>query len=360
MISRRTRAFAALSLLSLAVLAWPEDTQLRRYPDSAHYLRELRRDDLDETRPHARRAPAYPLLLRAVPPGPALVQAQSWISLACWCFLGWTLARVAGLWLGGLFALSPLVRPWNTALLTESLALSLLALFLALSLALRRRIERDGTSARDPGTILLGAAWGTSALAFATVRDVHLLALPFAALVLLPARLPGRRAEWTRFSVGTVVLLVAFALGLRSADAARRSTIVVYTALYQHVFRDPETLARFRAAGLPDRKYPMTPAVAAWLESGGRTYYLAWAATRLESHRTTWAMLAHPRASEMLVRRYFEGLAPARFHLGDAAASLVERASAPPHWLWLLALLLPLGARVAWRGSRSLRLRSPG
>lgn len=340
MTPRRLHALAALAMLSLVPLAWPEEPELRRYPDSAYYLREARGNDLDSQHLYARRAPAYPLFLRIVPPGPFLVQAQSWLSLACWCLFGWTLRRTAGVLLLGLFALSPLVRPWNAALMTESLALSLLALLLALSLALRRALDRDGAKLRAPRTALLGAAWAATVLAFATVRDVHLLALPFAALVLLPARLPGRRAEWARFAAGSCVLLLVLVLGLRTSDAARRSTIPVYTALYQNVFSDAETLAAFRAAGLPDSRYPMSPAVEAWIEQGGRSRYLAWAASRLESHRTTWKMLAPPNASTHLVRRYFDGTARARFRWIESAARWVERASAPPNWLWLLAAVL--------------------
>ena len=90
---------------------------------------------------------------------------------------------------------------------------------------------------------------------------------------------------------------------------------------------------------------------ATWIEQGGRTYYLAWAATRLESHRTTWASLAPPKASDVLLASYFDGRAPPRFRLLETAAALVERLSRPPRWLWLLALTLPLVAW--WRGSRA-------
>jgi len=348
----RHTALASIAMLSLVALAWPEEPELRRYPDSAYYMREARGDDLDSQHLYARRAPAYPLFLRVVPPGPSLVQAQSWISLACWCLFGWTVGRTAGVLLAGLFALSPLVRPWNITLLTESVSLSLLALFLALSLALRRALERDGAKIRVPRTTLLAAAWAAAVLAFAMVRDVHLLALPFAALVLLPARLPGRRAEWARFAAGSCVLLLVLVVGLRASDAARRSTIPVYTALYNNVFNDPETLASFRAAGLPDSRYPMSPAVERWIEQGGRGRYLAWAASRLESHRTTWRMLPPPDTSSRLVGRYFDGEAPGRFRWVESTARRVERASAPPKWLWLSAALL-LPAVTRWRTGRA-------
>ena len=104
-----------LVLLGLAALAWPEQTRPLRYFDSAQFSSWEPFAVRAESGDGGRKPPTYPLFLRVVGRGPPLVHAQTWISLACWCFLGWTVARTGGVLIAGLFALSPLIRPSNNS-----------------------------------------------------------------------------------------------------------------------------------------------------------------------------------------------------------------------------------------------------
>jgi hypothetical protein len=346
---RSTSLLVAL-LFAFAAAAWPEQTEMRKYFDSFYITHPDR---------GGRKPPTYPLLVQLVTPGPQLVHVQAWSSIACWCFLGFTLARTAGMAILGLLALSPLVRMWNTALLTESLSLSLLALFLALSLLLRRSLEaRDNDE--DPSSQraipwLLSFSWVLAMMAFVMVRSVHLLAIPFAALVFLPAKLPGDRREWQRFVVGACVLAVGLGAGLREAGRSDNGVIAIYTALHEFVFPDGDALARFREAGMPDRRYPMTQPMRRWIEREGKTVYFGWVSSRPSAHVTAWKNLAPDGASGALEERYFSGdrdLGEARWPWVESAGAFVAKATAPPGWLWLSAsLLVPI---AAWRLGRPL------
>ncbi len=334
---RWARGYAGLLLvlLALAAFAWPERSRPLRFPDSAYFSSWQAFEAPAEIGDAGRKPPAYPLFLRVVGRGARLVHAQTWISLACWCFLGWTLARTTGALIAGLLALSPLIRPWNLALLSESLSLSLLALLLALSLARRR----------SRPTRLAAAAWWATLVAFATVRDVHLLVLPVAALVLLPRRSPAATGEWRRFADGTFVLALLLAVGLYSVERHRRTVMPAYTALVMYVFPDPVASAALREAGMPDTNYPLSEALETWIVEGGRSTYAAWVLAQPGAYLQAGRSIAPPTASARLQQRYFARRSETEPGWIDRAGGLVARVGDPPAWLWLLALLSPL---VEW------------
>ena len=194
---RRLEPWIAVAILAgLTWSAWPERGAPLYYADSAAYADWPRTVELDGVRVPRSRPDTYPLLLKVAPPGPALVHVQTWLSLACWCYLGWTFARSIGLLIAGLLALAPMVRLWNLAVLTESVTLSLLALLVALSLELRREIVAGSTDRRR--TILL-VAWLVVAEGFALVRDSHLARTVPA----IPSpELAGMDSHWSRCQKG--------------------------------------------------------------------------------------------------------------------------------------------------------------
>src|SRR5262249_12676562 len=142
------------------------------FPDTYDYRAQAKLGLLDPSFWGQARAWGFPLLL-AVVPDPLghpyrVVYVQWLVSLAAWTFLAvvvrvlcrrlWVARTSMGLVL--LFAASPTVAMWDADLLSESLALSFMALYLGVVLLF---VER--------ATIGLAVAVGAVAVCFAAVRD---------------------------------------------------------------------------------------------------------------------------------------------------------------------------------------------
>jgi hypothetical protein len=323
---------AVLTLALLACWAWPESSLSLRYPDSVAYVHWPTFVTFDAVERPSRRPPSYPLLLKVLGTGPALVHLQTWLSLGCWCLLGWVVARTPGLFLGGLLALAPAVRLWNQAILTESISLSFLALIFALSLMLYRRWRG-----------WLFSVWVLSVLYFGFLRDANLLLLPFFALPLL-------RHGWRRFGVIAALLTVVLVVGMVSAQLEQRWRTPYYTALVKRIARNPVALDHFRAEGMPVQ-LGLTPEMDAWLVEKGRGVYQRWVVSRPESYRAAWEELRKQGEGEFLRHRYFERLQNTPESLPTRAADWLYRISSPPRWVWLGILCLPL---LDWLRNRQI------
>jgi hypothetical protein len=320
---RRAVLIAVLALAVLGCWAWPDGSLPLRYPDSVAYVHWPTFVTFDGVERPSRRPPSYPLLLEVVGTGPALVQIQTWLSLGCWCLLGWAVAGVPGLFLGGLLALAPAVRLWNQAILTESISLSFLILIFALSLMLYRRWRW-----------WLFSVWALGVVYFGFLRDANLLLLPFFALPLLHH---GRR----RFGVIAALLTVVLVVGMVSAQLEQRWKTPYYTALVKRIARNPAAFDHFRTEGMP-AQLGLTPEMDAWLVEKGKGVYQRWVVSRPESYRVVWEELRKQGEGEFLRHRYFERLEDTPDPAPTRVADWLYRISSPPRWLWLGILCLPL------------------
>lgn len=217
--------------------------------DTTAYLEMAGRPLLDRGFLAGERAMVYPLLLKATSKDLAAAGlAQTLFSIACWCLLAVALSRLfrsaagrcAGLGLVLLCASRTEVLVWNSLSLSESLSLSLFALWVAAwALFLR--------SGRRRWAILLVAA----SLPFAFVRDSNAY-LVLAASGLLSAacllRILPRRGL-VAAAAGLVVFLGSF---MSSWSSETRSQYNAQNVFAMRVLTDPANAAAFRRHGMPE------------------------------------------------------------------------------------------------------------
>ncbi|HXK15694.1 MAG TPA: hypothetical protein VNH45_14260 [Gaiellaceae bacterium] len=275
-------------------------------PDTFDYARQSRLSVLDPAFWGSQHPPLLSLLWKPLPGlvtsvdpvtlgdvGPALF-LNAFVGAACWGILALTVAslaessRVRWLALLGILALSlaPEVSGWDGAALSESLALSLTALVLAL--AIRYVREPSHGSA---------AALAAALVAFALVRDSD---VPLAVLGLAPVLIVTRG----RRSIVLAALVGSIGLSLWGQNAGERSALPTRNAIANEVNRHGEA-PWFRAHGLPWRSDvpallgerpqstflddPRTADLQRWLERDGRSAWLAY----LASHPARSLSLAH-------------------------------------------------------------------
>lgn len=199
-----------------------------------------------------RRAPGFPLLLKVAGRDfDAVVGIQFWISVLSWGFLAFTVGRLvqAGWprWLGtGLvlaFACTRPVTQWDRQLLTESPALSVLALALATALWFARR----RTWPRAVAVIAVAAYW-------CSLRDAHSLMLGLAGVAVVAAAVTVhyRRDvfEAAALVVG-IALLLAAVLTQSAADRGNRGLLPVSNVYAARVLPYPDRLDWFVDHGMP-------------------------------------------------------------------------------------------------------------
>jgi hypothetical protein len=274
------------------------------FPDSADYARVAHLSVFDASFYGANRPWGLPLLWKLLP-GPATIEnrqavftdvapvvvAQTLLSVAAWLFLAWTVASLfpsrlarlvaAGAVLG--FSLSSAITSWDSALLSESLSLSLLAVAVAAVIQLVERPSRLSAA----GALLALLVWSFT-------RDTNswyaLVLVPVIALVLV--RRHHRRLALA-LAVGVVVLVglvqLSFANGHRG-DLPIQNAMVMQSMTHQGVY------GYFAARGLPlkpesmpllaerpvdlMRHDPRLAEFRAWFARDGRTSYLLFLAAR--------------------------------------------------------------------------------
>lgn len=225
--------------------------------------------------------PALPQLFFLVFSSPVAVSvAQSVISFAAWCWLAFRMAGwfrdAAPCFRLGVFALTlsgvlgANVLFWNRMLLTESLTVSALCLFLGSWLWAWQA---------GRGWVLLFL----SGVALLFLRDTMLyFVLPLGGIV---GAVHGRRRSFQ-----AVLLGLALATGIAAyfADAGGRYMSPLVNTIYQRVLPDPEAVAFFRARGLPlspditacAGRYaytcPAPEALRRWVMTDGKAVYQIW------------------------------------------------------------------------------------
>jgi hypothetical protein len=332
-------ALAAISLATVAIATWPGSSPAEVFHDTHSYLNWPAGTILQGVEIMGSRPMAYPFFLKLLGTGPALVYFQWSLSIVCWSYLGWRLARGVGVLATALLSVSPIYSIWTVAALTESISNSLLALLLALGLGIASR-----------PTIARLCLWCGAMLPFLFIRDANFVVAPF---LMLPVLASCTRR--TTIAVG----LAAVALAAAYADSAieERASTYALSAFTGRVREDVEAREWFEARGMPTRLYEekidpeSLDEFMAWLRAGGTWTYRWWALSQPRFYRETWDELAQPDRSWKLEKRYFSeatradrvprGVVP---WVGDA----LHTALAPPRSLWLALLLLPA---IEWRRS---------
>ncbi len=344
---------AALAIgCALVLCAWPGFDAAIRFPDSAEYLAwpaPVKPDGLTRLGP---RLPGYPLFLMVFGTGAALVHAQVWLSLACFGWLGWVLARVPGMALLGLLSLAPQIRIWSLSVLTEALSAGLFAFLVAIGVLVLVRRAWLGVGLFCLALPLFGLLRPGNAL------WLPFLLVPFSALAhdftALRPPAAGLRATWPRFAAAAALALAVFALGYGLTERSGFWRMNYTTALMERVITDADARAYFAARGMPTPVDFGSEEFGAWFEAEGRSTYQGWVAGRAASYAIAWQWLRPAGQGDAIWQRYIEpkGPAPVDSPLAGVAEWLFE-ASAPPQWLWLLVLCAAIA--VAWRAGQDGR-----
>jgi len=125
------------------------------------------------------------------------------------------------------------------------------------------------------------------------------------------------------------------------ASRDKRWEIPYYTVLAQRIALDGAATAEFRAAGMPRVSHGgISPELERWLEGGGRRFYESWVIRQPKSYADVWSRLRSQDAGDRIRTRYFENAPPAS--RAEQLGNLLWQLLAPPPWLWLGLLFIPL------------------
>ena len=309
------------------------------------------------------RPPAFPLLLKLVAQNYNLAAAvQLGISIVAWGLLGFMVTRflrpawlqVAGFALVLFFSLDRHLASWDFVMMTESLSVSSLALFLAAGLWLLRGWH--------PARV---AAFFLASLLLAFTRDTNawmLLGLAGLILIALIVRWLSTKA-W----VLVVLLGVVFVLSDISANIGERWVFPLGNLIAQRVLPNEAALKYFEACGMPvspalmalsgkfansdDQAMFSGPGLDAfryWLRDRGRNCYVGWLVTDpLGSIRAavyqTGGLVAFSGVDRFYSNRY-----------GPLLPAVVGGILYPETftlWIWAFTTLAALAAiwRKSWR-----------
>jgi hypothetical protein len=239
----------------------------------------------------AARPPAFPLLLKIAGQHYNLTAAlQLGISIAAWGLLALMTSRflqpawlqITGIVLVLLFSLDRHVASWDFVMLTESLSISSLALFLVASLWLLR-----GWHFIKVVAMFLAAAL----LAFTRDSNAWML-LGLAGFVAVAVIVRWLQAKaW----ILSVLLMAVFGLSLASANAGERWLFPLGNLIARRILPDAAALHYFESCGMPvspalmdlSGKYansddqamfsgPDLDSFRYWLQDSGRSCYIGW------------------------------------------------------------------------------------
>ncbi len=367
-----TTAFTALVFTLLfglyANLRWTNESlafeKAKKTADTPAYLRVsgeafFSKDFWANTRP-----PMFPLVLKLFDADKTNVAAfQATFSIISWGMLALALAYalkgfLRPLAFGLILALSldRHIAGWDVVMLTESLSISLMAVFLAAWLWL-----------------LKGWSWGKvfllSLVAFlwAFTRDTNgWLLLMVSGLVVMSVLVFGARKRYLSIAV---VFALFFALNNLSADKGHRWVFPFQNVLARRILTDQDALIFFEDCGMPitpellnlaggfagsdERAFYTDPALEpyrAWLQDRGKSCYMRWLLSRPASNlRKPWGEFVWLLAFEDVSFFY-----PQRYE--PALPWYAERILYPQDallWLWVLTSTAALAAiwKKAWKSN---------
>jgi hypothetical protein len=312
------------------------------------------------------RPPVFPLLLKFFSADKLKVAAfQTAFSIFAWGMLALSLAyslkgivRPVAFGLVLALSLDRHIAGWDVVMLTESLSLSLLALFLAVWLWLLGNWSWWKVALLS----LVAALW-------AFTRDTNgWILLMIAGLILLGVLLFKARR---RYLVVAFLFTLVFALSNLSADQGHRWVFPFQNVLAQRILANPTDVAFFENCGMPltpgllelagglansgDRAFYTDPSLEpyrTWMYADGKACYMRWLFSRpLASLREPWSDFAwllafeevdsfFPQAYEPLLPWYAERI----LYPKDALL-----------WAWAAVTIAALAAVWirAWRNNRA-------
>jgi hypothetical protein len=199
------------------------------------------------------RPPLLPLLIKAFGSSSGLLTAQAVIGAMAWGILALTVGRLAppggqrvfAIWVVLGFGTTLPVTMWNRSVLSESLAMSTLALVFAGFIWTARRV----TWPRIAATTAAGAA-------FAATRDAQVwtvVLLAVAAGVFALTQFRTSRLVALRAGVLAGCLLAVGTLFELGTTSSHRTTQDVADVFYVRVFPFPDRVAWFAAHGMPQQ-----------------------------------------------------------------------------------------------------------
>jgi hypothetical protein len=198
------------------------------------------------------RPPLTPFLWKLTGSPDAFAIGQTLISVIAWTLLGWTVGclfppgwrRLTGYLVILAFATTTPIVLWDRSVLSESLALSGLALLFASALRLAQK-----ATPRRAGFLVGAALW------CALARDTEIL-LPatLGVALLIFALTRRRRPTFTVSMVTGFALLLAAGFCIATVVESGRDTLNTTDNLYVRVFPYPARVAWFSAHGMPEAK----------------------------------------------------------------------------------------------------------
>ena len=363
-------ALTAIILLLLfalyANLRWANEApafgKAKRTADTPAYVRISREDFFSKDFWADSRPPVFPLVLKIYAVATTKVAAfQAAFSIFAWGMLAlavaYSLKNILRPFAFGLIlalSLDRHIAGWDLVMLTESLSISLMALFLATWLWLLKNWSRGKVIALS----LVAFLW-------AFTRDTNgWILLMIAGLMLTGVLFFGARKRY--LSVAVMFVLI-FALSNFSANEGNRWVFPFQNVLAQRILPDQEALSFFAGCGMPitsellnlaegyansnDRAFYTDPALQTyrdWLKTSGKSCYMRWLFSRpLTSLRQPWGDFGWLLAFEDVASFYPQLYEP-------ALPWYVERLLYPQGailWLWALTSIAALLAiwKKAWK-----------
>ena len=308
------------------------------------------------------RPPMYPLLLKACAADKVKVASfQTAFSIFAWGTLAlavaYSLKRFLRPFVFGLIlalSLDRHIAGWDLVMLTESLSISLTALFLAIWLWLLKSWSWEKM-------VLLSLV----AFLWAFTRDTNgWILLMVSGLIVLGVLFFGTQK---RYLAVALVFVLLFALSNFSADKGHRWVFPFQNVLAQRILPDQEALSFFADCGMPvtpellnlaggyansnERAFYNDPALKpyrTWLHASGKSCYMRWLLSRpAASLREPWLDLEWLLAFEDVTSFY-----PQRYN--PLLPWYMERLLYPQDavlWLWALTTIAALVAvwKRAWK-----------
>jgi hypothetical protein len=200
------------------------------------------------------RPPLTPLLVKLVGSSTGFSIAQAAIGALSWGVLAWTVGRlvdrgwqrVIAVWVILAFASALPVTLWNRSLLSESLAMSMLALVFAAAIWTARAITWPRV-----------AATATACLGFAATRDAQIWTVAFGCVVVgvsCAARLRSDHRAAFRAGVLALCLVLVVTVTEWGTLTSHRTVSDVQDVLIVRVFPYPDRVSWFASHGMPEQK----------------------------------------------------------------------------------------------------------
>lgn len=249
-------------------VSYSETDGIRVFPDSFNYYTSSRLPLTDgqfwgEVRPpgtllfyklfgeYDRFAPLDPDSLSSMPriEDATLLHAQVGFSLAAFSFLAFACARSARTGSGRivlfafplLFSLIPSIANWNFLALSESLAISLFAVFVAAWILF---LSASRSSFWLAGVAMTALLWGS-------VRDTNAWVLVMIAGIMTMVVVASRKSSRVPLMALSVWFVLAFTLMNVSANAGNRWFFPFFNVMGQRILPVPEHVSYFADHGMP-------------------------------------------------------------------------------------------------------------